>query len=518
MKVSRRIATLAALAVGLIALLVATALLTVRGQADTAVLVGLGLAAVGFIVAAVLDRDRWLRMAKGRQARYGANAALASLALLGILVLLNAFVFTHPKSWDLTEDQHYSLAKETVAALQEVTGDVRLIGFYSADSASARDSIRPLLQRYQEAGGGHVSYEFVDPRAQPLQAQGFGVTRDASLVVSIGQASEVVSAPTEQEITAAIIRLANPGERKVYFLTGHGERDVDGTDDKGYSQLKQALVAKNYTVEPLSLLVTPKVPADALAVVVAGPQASLSSAEEVALRDYVDGGGGLVALLDPTPGTTIDPKTDPLEAYLASAWGLALDDDLVVDLGSSLPLAAIAASYGTHPVTQRLQNLATYFPTARSIEVRGNAPATQTRTQLVLTGSNSWGEMSIKDLSQNSQIQFNQGEDLPGPLAVAAASEDSISKSRLVVIGDSDFAANKDYFGLGNGDLLVNSIDWAAHQDSLISLTPKPSVDRYVAPPSRQALVLIALLSIILVPAAFLILGVSTWWGRRARG
>ena len=517
LKIPRRtLATVAAI-VGLVGLLAAAALLVVRGQSGTPVYVGLLVAAAGFAAALLSDRERLLRLARGRQARYGTNAVLAVGALGSILVLLNIVAFQNPQSWDLTEDRRYSLAPETVEILKELQADVSLIGFYSADQDAAAAYLRPLLEQYQEQGGGRVTYEFIDPRQHPLQAEEYGVTQDTSLVVALGGASEVAAAPSEQEITESILRLSHPGSRKVYFLTGHGERDIEASDDSGYSQLRQALEAKNYTVETLTLLITPQVPDDALAVVIAGPTAPLSVAETQAIQTFLEGGGGLVALIDPTPGTRITVENDVLSRFLRSAWGLEPQSDLVVDLSSSMPLAAISASYDPHPITERMQNLLTYFPTARSFRLDDSTAGGPTRTALVFTGANSWGETALEGLSQESQIEFSETEDIPGPLAVAAAVESIDGQARIVAIGDSDFGANADFPSYGNGDLLVNSVDWAAGQDDLISLTPKETIERFVATPSRQTLVLVALISILLVPAAFLTLGVSTWWGRRSK-
>jgi ABC-type uncharacterized transport system involved in gliding motility auxiliary subunit len=502
--------------VGVVGLLTAIAVFLVRQQAEAAVYIGLVVAVAGFLGAMVLGRDWLRRAATGRQARYGLNALLAAGALLGILILLNVVVFQHPKSWDLTEDRQYSLAPETIAALKALKTDVRLIGFYSQQQADSRDALRPLLQQYQEESGGRVSVDFIDPRQQPFAAQEFGVTRDASLVVAMGSASEVTSSATEQEITGAIVRLSNPGSRVVYFLTGHGERDLQGSDELGYDQLRQTLEAKNYSVQELSLLITPKVPDDALAVVVAGPTAPLSPAEVDALSAYLDQGGGLVVLDDPPPAKTAGSTSDPLASYLATTWGLELRQDVIVDLSSSMPLAAIAASYATHPVTDKLKSLATYFPTSRSLAVTPSDAAT-TRTELVLTGSNSWGETNLEGLSQKSSIEFNAGADTPGPLVVEATAEDSAKAARLVVVGDSDFGSNADFYGLGNGDLLVNSIDWAARQDALISLTPKETTQRFVTPPSREVLALVFVVGVLAIPAMFLILGLATWWGRRSK-
>ncbi len=516
MKIPRRTLAIAAAALGVVGLVVAGAVFLVRLQAGVAFYGGLVAAVAGFLAAMLLGREWVVRTAHGRQARYGLNALLAVGALLGILILINVVVFQNPKSWDLTEDRQYSLAPETIAALTSVEADVQLIGFYSPERADSRDSLRPLLQQYQEEGGGRVTYEFIDPREQPFLAQELGVTRDASLVVTLGSASEVTSVASEQEITGAIVRLAHPGTRTVYFLTGHGERDPQAGDDLGYDQVRQALEAKNYSVQSLSLLITPQVPEDALAVVVAGPTAPLSQAEVDVLSTYVDQGGGLVVLADPLPTIGEDATPDPLATFLGDAWGLELREDLVVDLSSSMPLAAIASSYPAHPVTDRLQSLATYFPTSRSVAVAPSAE-TKTRTELILTGSNSWGETSLEGLNQNRSIEFNDGQDSPGPLAVGATAEDFVSAARLVVIGDSDFGSNAIFFDLGNGDLLVNSIDWASGQDELISLTPKEATERYVTPPSREVLLLVFAVSVLLLPALFLILGLATWWGRRSK-
>jgi ABC-type uncharacterized transport system involved in gliding motility auxiliary subunit len=516
MRLPRRTLTILAAVLGAAGLLIAAAVFLVQGQAGTAVYVGLAIAIVGFIGAMLLGRDWLVRAAHGRQARYGLNALLAAGALLGILILLNVVVFQNPKSWDLTEDRQYSLAPETIAALQELNADVRLIGFYSQERADSRDALRPLLQQYQEEANGRVTVEFIDPREQPFLAQEYGVTRDTSLVVALGAASEVTSIASEQEITGSIVRLAHPGSRAVYFLTGHGERDSQASDELGYDQLRRSLEAKNYKVEDLSLLISPQVPEDALAVVIGGPTAALSDPEVEALAGYLEQGGGLVVLSDPLPGQQGAGSPDPLASYLASAWGLALQDDLIVDLSSSMPLAAIAASYGTHPATDRLQSLATYFPTSRSVAVAPSDEAVA-RTELVLTGSSSWGEVGLEGLTQETSIEFDEGTDWPGPLVVGASAEDNARGTRVVVIGDSDFGANADFYGLGNGDLLVNTIDWAAGQDALISLTPKETTQRFVTPPSRQVLALVFVVAVIAVPVMFLILGLTTWWSRRSR-
>jgi len=486
-------------------------------QFDTAFQVILALFVLGIAAGILLDPARVRRLLSGRQARYGSNALLVSVAVIGIVGVINYLVYQNPKSWDLTEDQKYSLAPETVKILGELKQPVLLKGFYTPNLSGSRDNIRPLLEQYQVHSGGKLTFEFIDPNKNPAAARQYGITKDGSLVVVMGDQTTVVQPVSEQDLTSALVRLANPGTRTVYFLTGHGEHDLTASTDTGYSQVAASLKAKNYTVNALNLVQTGKVPDDAKAVVIAGPQLALSADEVKSLQDYQAGGGSLVVLYEPTLTTKIKSGTDPLETYLSQNWGISFQDDLVVDFTSTLPLAGLASSYADHPITQRLQGQTTIYPTARSMAITTPSDATKTVTALVNSGQSSWGETDIQKVIDTDQAQYDQGTDFPGPLPVGAVGQDSKTGARIVVFGDSDFADNSYYFSYANGDMLINSIDWAAKQDTLIDLTPKQSTSRFVVPPSVQTLGLVFLVTIILLPGGALGSGLVIWWRRRRR-
>ena len=512
-----RLASIAYLAAAVL-LLGSLAWFVINRSADVYVQVGLALAVLALAGAILLDPQRVRGALTGRQARYGSNAALLTIAVVGILGVANYLAYNNPQSVDLTETRDFSLTPETLLILDQLQGPVHLIGFYTADSADGRDLSRALFDVYQRNGRGKVSYEFVDPRANPIAADRFGVQRDASVVVAAGAASEVLSYPSEEELTGAILRMTNPEERKVYFVVGHGERDLEATDEAGYSELRRALVAKNYQVESLSPLSAGAIPEDALALVVAGPTTDLQPEESQLIQEYLAQGGALVLLSEPTAALAAAEPLNPLGEYLAEEWGVAFQDDLVLDLNSSLPLTAIAAEYGEHAITARMRNLRSYFPSARSLRLEPVENPLLQLSPLVRTADNSWGEADYAGLTEGGNLVFDEGQDVAGPLLLAAAAEDLETGSRLVVIGDSDFAANADFLGLGNGDLLVNSIDWAAHQDKLISLTPKPAISRFVLPPSAQAIGGMFLVTVVLIPAVVVAGGGYVWWSRRRRG
>ncbi len=484
---------------------------------DVYVQAGAALAVLAASIAILLDPALVRRALTGRQARYGGNAILISLAFLGILVVVNYLAYANPTRADLTEDQDFSLAPETLLTLSELQSPAHIIGFFSSNSRGSQEDIRPLLDSYRLKSDGRVTYEFIDLEAEPIPARQYGVTRDGSVVVIIGDASEVVQFPSEEEITSALVRLANPEDRKVYFLTGHGERDIEETGDAGFSEVRSALEAKNYEVGTLNLLTEGAVPEDAMAVIVAGPALPISQQEADLLAEYVDGGGSLVLLQQPRAETRFGEETDFLETYLAQTWGIALDNDLVIEPGSQNALWAIAFSYTRHEITSRMQNVAAVLPSARSVTVSAIEDATVTQVPLAFTSEFAWGETDLSFVQAGIAPRQDEGSEASGPLALAAVADNSLTPGRVVVVGDADFAANRFFLQYGNEDLIINSIDWAAGQENLISLTPRPATQRFVIPPSSQALALIILTTVGLMPGAVVVLGVWVWWQRRRR-
>ena len=61
--------------------------------------------------------------------------------------------------------------------------------------------------------------------------------------------------------------------------------------------------SKNYTVQALNLAAENKIPADAKAVIIAGATDPLLDQEVALLRTYLEEGGSLIVLADPTAFT-----------------------------------------------------------------------------------------------------------------------------------------------------------------------------------------------------------------------
>lgn len=478
--------------------------------------ISLAMVIVGLAVFTLLDPERVRMLLSGRQAKYGSNALVLSLAFIGILIITNYLVYQNTKRWDLTEDKQYTLSQETLDTLNSLPEKVMAQAFFTGRMSP--DRAKEMLEQYKFHGKGKFDYVFIDPEEQPVLAQEAKVTRDGTIVLRMGEHQEQVTIVTEQEITNALVRLLNPEERVIYFLTGHGEYSPEDMGDKSYSRVKIALEAKNYTVQLLNLLASNKVPEDAEVIVIAGPRKPLAQNEVDLLSTYVGSGGGLVVMCEPSIIAGFTKEEDPLAQYLGQTWGIDLGEDMVVDLTSNQAFAPYAAQYGSHAITNKLERLASQFPTARSVSIEASPPGTSS-VEIILTAGQSWAETNLSALeSDNPQIEFNEEEDRLGPLPLAVAAENFENDARVVVIGDSDFAIDANFIVYANGDVLINSIDWASGQENLINLTPKSSTQRMLVPPQQMFMNLILLSMVIVLPGLALLASILVWIQRRRRG
>jgi ABC-type uncharacterized transport system involved in gliding motility auxiliary subunit len=502
------------LAIAGLAALTAGALFIIEQRVTLAIQVSLAVVVLGLAVFVLFDPKRIRAALTGRQARYGSNALVMTLAFLGILIVLNYLAFTNSRQWDLTEDRQNSLMPESLQVLERLESPVQANAYFSPQLPA--ENARSLLQLYKNNSAGKFDFQFIDPITNPQRANADQVTRDGTIVLTMEERTEPARFSSEEEITGALVRLANPGERAIYFLTGHGEFPIDASNEENYNLAFTDLTAKNYTVNTLNLLATPQIPEDARVLIVAGPTKPLSDAELDLIRAYQQQGGALVYLADPRAGTQFGDQPDPVEKYLLETWGIRLDDNMIVDPSSTQSVVTISQRFTDHAITRRMASLALVLPVARSVSTVESPPDVQL-SPLAYTSDMAWGETSIEGIEQN-QVQPDAGVDLLGPVPLAVAGVNNTTSARIVVVGDSDFGGSRAYPQYGNSDFLLNSIDWAAEQENLISLTPRTPTQRMIVLPRTSTLGLILFSSVFLLPGLVIVMGIATWMQRRRQG
>jgi ABC-type uncharacterized transport system involved in gliding motility auxiliary subunit len=470
--------------------------------------------------------------------------AVASSATAGIVLafalagMVNWLGYRHYVRGDWTSSKIYSLSDKTKNILKGIKDDVRVVVLMTPSTPLFTET-KELLSRY-EAVSPRLKVEFIDPDRDPLRtkqlAQEFGVSAANTVVFATGDRKKYVTSDQladydysgmqmgqppklkgfkgEEQFTSAILGVVSPKVPKIYFVSGHGEHDPDGTGEDGMSQLRELLKRDNLEVSKATLL-SGSVPADCDLLVVAGPKTPLTDVEKGTLSGYLEKGGRALVLLDPVLAK--QQRASGLEEFL-KAYGVLVNDDLVIDPARKLPFFDLSAVYVSdfraHPAVDGLQGLAVLLPVARSVTTVSAPGATS--TILLTTSDKGWGETNLDRLVGTGQAE-KDAKDTPGPvpLGVAAQSEKDKDKGwRLTVFGNSAFATNAQIANAGNVNLALNAINWLAKQEQALGIAAR-SPEQIQLFLSASQMRTIFLLSLAGLPAFAIALGVAVWWRRR---
>ena len=156
----RRLAPIG-LIIALVAALVSIGLYIVFREINLYLQISLSLIIFGLALYVILDPQKAKQVLTGRQARYGSNVLVLSLAFFGILAVINFVVFKNPQRWDLTEDKQRTLSPESIEAVKRIPQPVKAIAFYAksdVSSQSAQDSAVKLLDDYKYYSNGKFDY------------------------------------------------------------------------------------------------------------------------------------------------------------------------------------------------------------------------------------------------------------------------------------------------------------------------------------------------------------------------
>ncbi|NMG22773.1 ABC transporter, partial [Brasilonema bromeliae SPC951] len=101
------------------------------------------------------------------------------------------------------------------------------------------------------------------------------------------------------------------------------------------------------------------------------------------------------------------------------------------------------------------------------------------------------------------------------PTPASPTPSPSSGESRMVVLGNSDFAINGLFDKQLNGDVFLNSVTWLSQQDQQpLSISPKEVKNRRINLTAAQAL-LLELSSLVILPLIGLVTAAIFWWIRR---
>ncbi|MBI2179030.1 MAG: GldG family protein [Candidatus Tectomicrobia bacterium] len=319
---------------------------------------GLGVILLGYVVWA--SRAGLRGGMRLRATRAGIQVAAMILIVTGILAVVELFSVKHYKRWDVTPGKFFSLSPKTVQLLDRLTREKRRIEFIAFVRTLDRTQVEDILQQYAHRTK-EVTYRFVDLDANPRLAKRYDVDAYGTVVVvhNFEEAKESAQAAKKEEAKAAapaagppakkedakkeeekktfrsekiydlsenavanaILKTIQSEQKKVYFVTGHGERPYAGTGREALSTLATGMRDDNYRLDDLLLLRQKDVPQDANIVVIASPKKDLEEPEVQALEAFIRRGGRLLVFLEPdSPRGRFTALLEPPSSPPPAGW------------------------------------------------------------------------------------------------------------------------------------------------------------------------------------------------------
>jgi len=444
---------------------------------------------------------------------------VVAVLLVVVVVGGNLLAYAHNAQADLSATHRFSLAPQTKGVLDQVKAPLKVTAFLNSTGGTARDA-RFLLARYHELNR-HISFSVIDPDADPTAARRFGISQYSTVILTYQGRRVEAPSVDELDISTAILRLVRGGTKTVCVLTGHGEPALDDQAGTGLSKVGDIFRRNAYDVRTLDLTVGPgAVPSDCIAVFDFGPRDPFTPQEVQALNAYGKAAGRLMLVTSSLTNGDPNPITEP--------WGVHFLGGLVVDPdrseGGDPTNVVVEDLPSSSPVVDGVTRL--QFPVSSGLAVARGLPDGLTVERLGVTSDSSWVESN-----PDQGLAFDKN-DIPGPVIVATASDDSrveetgekrvpgggarVVRTRVLVTGSDTWLTNDFLDRLSNRRFFVNGLAWLTQDEQLIATTAQVSTDRSLPlTAERQARILV--LAVGVVPGIIIGAGLLTHFALRRR-
>jgi len=521
--------------------------------------IGLWFILVGLILLILLGLLAWRSMLFflfGRRGRYGLNSSIIFLTSLGLIIVINSLLYwlvsqPNQPEWlrvDTTATKQFILEDQAIKVIANLKEDVKITVFIATNTpekAAGWRSIEDLLLEFKRRSKKvDLSYERIDPELDPNSAVKYGVNYFPSLVIEAidSRRSQIINGRqgttifSEQDIITGLLIVSQIKQKKIIFLTGHGERDITDFDQnsKGMGLIYSDLMTQNYKVlsatsQELAILLSEEnIPA---VVVIAGAEKGFTIQDSAIISEYLWLGGSLLVLIEP------ELTPEGIKTFLYK-FGLAVGEGTIFDMASFvapkpsyLQLKKTNGQILPHEITKDFDVLyfpgSTYIGSAYSpdtIPITENGEPFVKHVPLAFTTLESWAQ----NTQENETVKYNSESDALGPfptiMLIEAISEigkspkekadGTLAQTAIVVIGDTDFASNKYSSSAKNADLFVNSINWLAKDYELITIRPKTAAFRELVL-TKSERDFIRWSGWLLMPISVGIAGMVSWWRRR---
>lgn len=455
---------------------------------------------------------------------YSSTVIVISTALV---VLLNVLVLELPSKYttfDVTTNKLYSLTDETQTMVKALDEDINI--YVLVNEEQADELLATTLQTYEDLNS-HIKVSYVDPAVNPkffTQYTSASVTYN-SIIVEGSRRSKVIDYSNiyeseidyftytstvtgydgEGQLTSAISYVTTDDMPKIYMLEGHGEASLDAS-------FLSVVEKENVDYETINLLNYDEVPKDAMCIVINAPSEDLSDDDTEKMLDYMKDGGN-VLLISGYTGRELSNFNSLLDFYGVSvSRGLIIEGDKDYYYGRNPFYLLPDITYDD--ITASAYNSGSYVfvPEAQGLTV---SEREDTEATTLLSSSN---DSYVRDDISGSESYEKQEGDIDGPFAIGVKCVKTLGEgSSTAIIYSSQylFTEGADSMVAGtNSKLFSGSLGSLVSHESSISIPIKSYEVSYLILTENQ-IILLSLLTVIVIPFAFLISGFVIWFRRR---
>lgn len=461
-------------------------------------------------------------MAK-KNRKTGILSAGITALVIGVIIMVNIFVTNLDWSYDVSENELYTLSEQTK---QLVTENEKELTLYVLSTRPDFDMVfRKIVNEYDKLSDKltvvykdldtypNFPYEYIDSSSQTAV--------EGSIIVECGEKFRYLSSEEfvsysydyytyeqvaesidlESQLTQAINYVISEKTPVVYALTGHDEAEIDSVME-GY------FYSDNFELRELDLAAEEQVPEDCAILFVNGPTSDISEEEAEKVLTYLEGDGKMYF--------AADPLTEDLTHFesILNAYGIRMEKGVVIESEESMYTQAptyLLPTLGYSKITSPIQEEYVLVPVSKGF-FRGEDTEEYTITPLLTTSEYAYSKINIE-----SDVVEQEEEDIEGPFYIALQ-VDTEEGGKLVAVGSVNlFNEQIDSVVSGtNSDFFMNGINYLAQQEETVSVAVKDLTTNYAEFTASTQKILM-LVTTFAIPGVTLLTGILVVVKRRKR-
>lgn len=415
-----------------------------------------------------------------RNRKKGLFSATAAVLVLIAAILANVLITKVDWSYDVSENQMYTLSEQTEKIVKANEKDIHL--YVIASQTEFNTVYKKIVDQYKKLSS-HIKVSYKDLENYPNFAYDYidsstEEVDEGSIIVVCGEKNRYLSSSDfinysfdystysysaesvklESVLTEAINYVIADYTPVIYSLTGHNEAELSSTM-QGY------LEGDNFEVKELNLLTEEAVPEDCAILLINGPSADLSKEEAKKIASYMEGDGKMYyiahALTDDLPNMK----------SLLKEYGITMEKGTVVESSSNMYMQYpvwILPTVGTSTITESLTDRYIFVPESKGF-AHGDDTDDYTITDLLSTSDGAYSKVNF-----SGEVMDKEKGDIDGPFQLALQVDDE-NGGKIIVLGSTNVLLDEidEAVSGANSDFFLNGVNYLAQQEEKISVRAK---------------------------------------------